>query len=159
MRIGEMGAQSGVTAKTVRYYESIGLLREPERTSSGYRSYGEGDVDRLTFVRTAQRLGITLDEIREILLFSERGEEPCSYVRGLLKTQLEGIRRRIEELQLLQAQLADIVAAADRLPPAERGLPCRLIEHVRQKSVPAASDPVRQPGEVPAKRAAQRART
>ncbi len=81
MRIGELATQVGVNPKTVRYYESIGVLPEPERTI-GYRDYDETYAGRLTFIRTAQRLGITLDEVKEILAFRERGQVPCTYVRG-----------------------------------------------------------------------------
>jgi len=80
MRIGELARRLNLNPKTVRYYESIGVLPAPERTSSGYRDYDGSYVDRLTFIRTAQRLGITLDEVKEILRFQERGEAPCSYV-------------------------------------------------------------------------------
>ena len=74
MRIGELAGRLGVNPKTIRYYESIGLLPDPGRTPSGYRVYDEDAVDRLRFIRTAQRLGVTLDEVKEILGFRERGE-------------------------------------------------------------------------------------
>lgn len=138
MKIGEFASAAGVNAKTVRYYESIGVLPEPARTASGYRDYDDSFIDRLTFIRTAQRLGITLDEVKETLVFRERGEAPCSYVRGVLDAQLEGIDRRIEELELLRTQLRDIVSEADRLPEADDDCTCRLIEHVRQKNGPAS---------------------
>lgn len=134
MRIGEVAQAAGVNPKTIRYYESVGVLPEPARTGSGYRDYDESFPDRLTFIRTAQRLGVTLDEIREILSFRERGETPCGYVRGVLDAQLEGISRRIQELELLRDQLTKIASEADQLPPADGGGTCRLIEHVRQKT-------------------------
>lgn len=131
-----------VNPKTIRFYESIGLLPEPERTSSGYRDYEEDAVDRLTFIRTAQRLGITLDEVKEILGFRDRGEAPCTYVRGVLDAQLSTIDRRIAELEELRDQLVDLAVDADNLPPASDGVTCQLIEHVRQDaemSVPSES--------------------
>src|SRR5690606_16567547 len=73
MRIGELAERLGVNPKTIRYYESIGLLSPPERTPAGYRIYGEDALERLTFIKTAQRLGITLDETREILALRDRG--------------------------------------------------------------------------------------
>lgn len=133
MRIGELGSRLGLNPKTIRYYESIGLLPEPERTPSGYRDYDEGAVERLTFIRTAQRLGVTLDEVKEILAFPERGERPCAYVRGVLDTQVTTIDRRIVELQELREQLVELAAEADTLPPAAAGITCQLIEHVRHK--------------------------
>jgi len=131
MRIGELARLGNVNPKTIRYYESIGLLPAPARTPSGYRDYDETYVDRLTFIRAAQRLGITLDEVREILTFRERGEAPCSYVRGVLEPQVATIDRRIRELRSLRRQLTELAAEADRLP--EVGGTCRLIENVRHK--------------------------
>ncbi|MDP9443934.1 MAG: heavy metal-responsive transcriptional regulator [Actinomycetota bacterium] len=132
MRIGELARLCDVTPKTIRYYESIGLLPEPGRTPSGYREYDGSYLDRLTFIRTAQRLGITLDEVKEILAFRERGEAPCAYVRAVLDAQVASIDRRMRELSDLRRQLTELSAAADRLP--EDGGTCRLIEHVRQKT-------------------------
>ncbi|MHA7295204.1 heavy metal-responsive transcriptional regulator [Arthrobacter sp. HLT1-21] len=134
MKIGELAGMAGVNPKTIRYYESIGVLPEPARTGSGYRDYDSSFLDRLIFIRTAQSLGITLDEIKEIRVFSERGETPCSYVRGVLTTQLEGIGGRIRELEQLQEQLTEIVSEANRLSPDVPDCTCRLIEHVRLKA-------------------------
>ena len=135
VKIGELARLGDVNPKTIRYYESIGLLPAPARTHSGYRDYDDSFLDRLTFIRTAQRLGLTLDEVKEILSFRERGEAPCAYVRGLLGAQLDSIDRRIRELEELRAQLTELAAKADRLP--EVGGTCRLIEHVRQKAAAA----------------------
>ncbi|WP_269045898.1 heavy metal-responsive transcriptional regulator [Paenarthrobacter sp. Z7-10] len=141
MRIGEVAQAAGVNPKTIRYYESIGVLPEPARTGSGYRDYDKSFPDRLTFIRTAQRLGVTLDEIREILSFRERGETPCAYVRDVLDAQLEGIGRRIQELELLREQLTEIASEADRLPPATANGICQLIEHVRQTRTALPNQP------------------
>ena len=142
MKIGELAGQVGVNPKTIRYYESIGVLPEPGRTPSGYRDYDNSYAGRLTFIRTAQRLGITLDEVKEILVFRERGKAPCAYVRELLDTQVASIERRIRELQELRGQLVELAAEADDLPPAPAGVTCQLIEHVRQKAdAPARPGP------------------
>ncbi|MHA7156365.1 MerR family transcriptional regulator [Arthrobacter sp. TMN-50] len=134
MRIGEVAQVAGVNPKTIRYYESIGVLAAPARMGSGYRNYDESFYDRLSFIRTARRLGVTLDEVKEILSFSERGETPCAYVLGVLDAQLEGIDRRIEELELLREQLTEITSEADRIPPGDISGTCRLIEHVRHQT-------------------------
>lgn len=129
MRIGELARAGGVNPKTIRYYESIGLLREPDRTASGYRDYEPSDLVRLTFIRSAKRLGISLDEIREILAFQQRGEAPCCYVRGVLDAQLHTIDRKIDELRRLRSELSELSAEAGRLPDSTPGSSCRLIEH------------------------------
>lgn len=132
MRIGELASQVGLNPKTIRYYEDIGVLPAPERTHAGYRVYGEGDADRLMFIKTAQRLGITLDEIREILAFRDRGEQPCQYVLGVLRRERAEIDRRIAELRKLRAELVSLEAEAEGIPEGAKF--CRLIDHVRQKT-------------------------
>ncbi len=73
MKIGELAERAGVSAKTVRYYESIGLLAEPERTTSNYRDYGADAVDRLRFIRDSQAAGLTLAEVGSILEMKDAG--------------------------------------------------------------------------------------
>jgi len=131
MRIGELAGQLGLNPKTIRYYEHIGLLPAPARTASGYRLYGEGDAERLRFIRAAQRLGLTLDEIGEILALRERGQQPCAYVRQVLRRELAAIDQRLRELRQLRQELTALQARADDLPEAPGSI-CQLIEHVRE---------------------------
>lgn len=74
MRIGEVADRLAVNPKTIRYYESVGLIPEPRRTESGYRDYDEEDFDRIRFIKTARRLDLALNEIREILAFETGGK-------------------------------------------------------------------------------------
>jgi DNA-binding transcriptional MerR regulator len=131
MRIGELADRLGVNTKTIRYYEGIGLMPPPERTPSGYRVYEEDAVERLTFIKTGQRLGITLDEAREILALRDRGERPCGYVRDVLRREVAEIDERMCELEALRAELVALDRVADDLPDPEPGR-CRIIDHVRQ---------------------------
>ncbi len=133
MHIGDLAERIGVNTKTIRYYESIGLVPEAERSASGYRVYNEGDVERLLFIKSAQRLGLALDEVREILALRERGEAPCGYVRGLISQEVTDIDRRLRELRHLRRELVALERRAQESPSAE-GTICGLIEHVRQKS-------------------------
>ena len=130
MRIGELAGRIGVTTKTIRFYEAIGLLPEPARTASGYRDYRDSDAERLTFIKTAQSLGLSLDEIREIIAFRDRGQRPCGYVADVLARQVAQLDGRIREMGRLRDQLRELqVAAATGVEP-ERGY-CGVIEHVR----------------------------
>lgn len=128
MRIGELAERVGVNPKTVRYYEGIGLLPDPERLPSGYREYTDDDVDRVRFIKTAQRLGLSLSEISEILGFRDRSERPCDYVLGVLERQVADLDRRMAEMAQLRGELIALKADADRLQP-EPGCYCAVIEH------------------------------
>ncbi len=129
MRIGELADCIGVNPKTVRYYEGIGLLPPPARQPSGYREYSGQDVDRLRFIRTAQRLGLSLSEISEILAFRERGERPCGYVLEVLDRQVADLDHRMAEMAELRRELIALKAEADRLPDDDETCFCAVIEH------------------------------
>ena len=137
MRIGELAGKVGVNPRTIRYYEGIGLLPDPERLPSGYRDYTEDDVNRLGFIRTAQRLGLSLSEISEILGFRDRSERPCEYVLGVLDRQVADLDRRIAEMRELRRELVALKADADRLAPSA-GCYCAVIEHAQAMGVAAA---------------------
>lgn len=149
MRIGQLADRFNLNTKTIRYYEDIGLLPDPERTAGGYRLYAEADADRLRFIKTAQRLGLTLDDIREILAFKEQGETPCGYVRGLLRQHAQDLERRIAEMQALRDELLGLVDRAQQLPADGRGY-CGLIEHQLENTAPRPGDQAAQPQAVQA---------
>lgn len=128
MRIGELADRVAVNPKTIRYYEGIGLLPDPERRPSGYREYTDDDVRRLRFVRAAQRLGLSLAEIAEILAFRERDERPCDYVLGVLDRQVADLDRRIAEMVDLRRELIALQARTDELSHDEACY-CAVIEH------------------------------
>ncbi len=130
MRIGELAHRVGVNPKTIRFYENRGLLPDPARLPSNYRDYGPEDETRLAFIKTAQRLGLSLTEIGEILAFKERGERPCGYVLSVLEAQLAGMDRRIGELVRLRAELVALKDRADRLP-TDGACYCAIVEHAQ----------------------------
>ena len=131
MRIGEAAQRVGVNPKTIRYYESIGLIPEARLTPSGYRDYGPGEVERLNFVRAAQRLGLSLDEVREVLAFRENGEQPCGFVLDAVRRQTDEIDRRVRELLHLRRELAELIDRAERTPATEARY-CHLVEDASQ---------------------------
>jgi DNA-binding transcriptional MerR regulator len=118
VRIGQLAQESGVTAKTIRYYQDIGLLPEPARTSSGYRDFDTTILDRLAFIRAAQAVGLTLGEIRSIIALRDDGQTPCGHVLDLLRGRADDLDRRITELRSLRGELRRLVERADRLDPA-----------------------------------------
>ena len=88
MKIGELANSTGMTTKTIRFYESERLLPPPARTYVGYRTYGPEDVERVNFIRKAKRMGLSLDEIRVVLQLHDLREPTCGHVRSLLNAKL-----------------------------------------------------------------------
>ena len=119
MRIGELAQQAGVTAKTVRYYESIGLLPDPGRTASGYRQYGPDALERLRFIRDAQAAGLTLKDSRTILDMKSEGDATCQHTQAILERHLDDIDAQIESLQAARKELLKLSSRATSLDPAE----------------------------------------
>jgi DNA-binding transcriptional MerR regulator len=119
VKIGELADTAGVTTKTIRYYESIGVLDEPARTGSGYRSYGPDAVERLDFVKQAQSSGLALAEIRSILEIKDRGGQSCEHTRTLLGRHLDELDKKIIELQRARVELRNMFDRAAALDPAE----------------------------------------
>jgi len=105
LKISELTDQTGVPAKTIRYYEDMGMLPIPNRRSNGYREYSEPDIDRLKLVAGARRLDFSLAEISEIIDLRDRRIAPCGVLLGLLNQKADEIGQRISELRLLQKDL------------------------------------------------------
>jgi DNA-binding transcriptional MerR regulator len=129
MLIGELADAVGVNPKTVRYYESIGLLPEPARTAAGYRDYGPEDVERLAFVRRAVQLDLQLDEVAEILALRDRGERPCDYVLDVARCRVDELEERIRSMQHARDELASIIEQAPAPEADSDACYCQLIEH------------------------------
>ena len=109
MTIGRAANAAGVKIDTIRYYEREGLLPEPERRASGYRSYGEGALAQLRFIRRAKGLGFTLDEIRELLVLSADRQRGVKAVKRRAEERLAALDLRIVELQRVRDGLAQLV--------------------------------------------------
>jgi DNA-binding transcriptional MerR regulator len=108
MEIHELARRTGVTAKTIRYYEQAGVLPAPRRKPNGYREYDGGDVERLQFVAGARQLDFSLGDIAEILALRDHREAPCRIVLDLLEQKAREVARRIEELKMLETDLREL---------------------------------------------------
>ena len=117
MRIGELAAKTRTRPSTLRYYEERGLLRPPQRTAAGYRSYGHEAVQRLAFIDRARAAGLTLRQTAEILDVRDAGGSPCAHVRDLLDRRLVEIDEQLAQLRLLHASIAELRARAAQTPP------------------------------------------
>ena len=111
LTVGQLASRAGVRADTIRYYERQGLLPVPQRTDGEHRRYGRADVDRLLFIRGAQRLGLRLAEISDLLAVRDTGVCPCEPAAGLLRRHVAQIEQEIERLSALRGELAEMLAA------------------------------------------------
>lgn len=117
MNIGEASDRAGLPAKTVRYYEEIGLVR-PDRSANGYRDYGAEDVHKLRFVQRSRSLGFSVEECRQLLaLYSDKSRASAD-VREIASSKLTEVDRKIRELTEMRQTLAHLVHAChgDNLP-------------------------------------------
>jgi|SRR5215211_286661 len=135
MRIGTLAQRTGLSTKTIRYYETIGVLPEPQRTPSGYRDYDPETCERLQFVRSAQAVGLSLGEIREILAYRDRGETPCAHVVEVIRRRARQIDEQIEQLEGMRTELRRLERRARTLDPED----CAPLDvcHVIPPAVPA----------------------
>lgn len=118
MRIGDLAAQAGVTTKALRFYEQVGVLPPPDRTSSGYRDYDNAALARLRFVKAAQAAGLTLAEIREVVAVREAQGPPCEHVAALLDRHAADLDARTADLQAARAEVRRLRDRARGLDPA-----------------------------------------
>jgi DNA-binding transcriptional MerR regulator len=130
MRIGQLAERTGVPVRTIRFYEQTGLLPAPRRTSSGYRTYDEDAATQLSFVRSAQALGLSLAEIADVLRIRNTTGPPCTFVAELLDAHIHALDAKIRELTALRDELRARVPPGAEPDPARCGTDqvCYLIE-------------------------------
>ena len=124
MNIGELARTTGTKAETIRYYEKIGLLAAPTRSAGNYRSYGQADRIRLSFVRRSRELGFPIDHVRELLDLADQREHDCCKVDELTRHHLDAVDRRIADLSALKHELASMLGACQGGIVAD----CRILE-------------------------------
>jgi MerR family Zn(II)-responsive transcriptional regulator of zntA len=114
-QIGELSARSGMTPDTLRYYERLGLLPRAHRTSGGFRVYTDQTLDRLRFIKQAQTLGLTLQEIRDLVSYQTSGGlTRCRDVRDMLRSKMADLEVRIADLQAFHVTLSRYLEDCER---------------------------------------------
>ncbi len=134
LRIGEVAKQTGLAVGALRYYESLGLLTS-ERGNNGYRYYSPEAVRQVQFIKKAQAIGFSLEEIGEVLNLHERGDVPCRLVQSLLQEKIEHLESQIRQMTEFKAELEDYRERwASNQPQLSLGDICPLIETVSLSS-------------------------
>ena len=129
-RIGELAERCGVNKETIRYYERLGLIQEPDRNEKGYRMYSLQTVDRLNFIKRIQELGFTLNEIDKLLGVVDRDEDKCRDMYDFTVLKIEDIQRKIEDLKRIERMLVDL---KERCPENKDIYECPIIETLMKK--------------------------
>ena len=130
LTIGQLAHATGVAAKTIRYYEQVGVLPAPRRSAAGYRQYAQRDVHRLLFIRRARALGLSLHSLKTLTGDLESGSAPSMGPRlqHLVTEHLHAVRQRIADFQLLEQQLEQVLQRLQTMRPTEPGEECRCLE-------------------------------
>ena len=124
MKIGALAKATDTKVETVRYYENIGLLPPPARTTANYRDYGSDHLARLSFIRRARNLGFTLKALRELLELSDNQDQSCEAVDDIASRHLAEIDQKIDDLTTLRFELGRVIGACQHGTVGE----CKIIE-------------------------------
>ena len=117
LTVAELAEQAAVSPHTIRYYDRVGMLPVPGRSPAGYRLYEQAAVERLRFIRGAQRVGLRLREVRDLLEAMDRGQCPCGHTEQLVRQHLTEIDIEIRRLHGLKTELARLLDSAQSCPP------------------------------------------
>jgi Cu(I)-responsive transcriptional regulator len=147
MNIGEAAKASGVSAKMIRHYESVGLFPEAHRTDSGYRQYSDKEVSTLRFIRQSRDLGFSIEQIRELLGLWQNRRRPSRQVKALAQAHIQELDTKLHELQTMKATLEHLVQCCN----GDDRPDCPIIESLADENVvdlraPRASKPGLKPG-------------
>ena len=129
MTIGQLSKAGGVKVTTIRYYESIGLMGEPDRSDSGQRLYSDEAVHRLSFIRHARDLGFPMDAVRELMKLQTEPGSDCSAVDAIAREHLNDVRKRLGQLEALEAELKRMISSCEGSEVGECRVMAALNDH------------------------------
>jgi DNA-binding transcriptional MerR regulator len=124
LKIGALAALTRTSAPTVRYYETIGLLPLAARRDSGQRTYGDADVQRLTFIRRFREFGVPIKQVQSLVALVQDRDRPCVEARDLAQQHLDALRAKRLELEALEGRLAGFIQSCDASRANDPGLNC-----------------------------------
>ena len=127
LTIGDLAKAANIHVETIRYYQRRGLVREPQRPPGGIRRYGAADIERLTFVKTAQHLGFSLDEVSDLLQLEDGAH--CREASALAEHKLQDVRGKIDRLQRIEKVLSEMVS---RCHSQKGNVTCPLIASLHE---------------------------
>lgn len=132
-QISEVSRILGVNPQTLYFYERIGLIPSPQRNQAGYRLFSPEDVERLNFIARAKSLGLTLDEIKEILALKNGRSLTCQAVHDRLSQKVQDIENKIRHLQTLRSELLPLIERCQtNLDPLNTHQQCIVLEETRE---------------------------
>jgi MerR family mercuric resistance operon transcriptional regulator len=126
--IGQLARSVGVPISTIRYYERAGLLKPEARTGANYRVYSQHSLERLQFIRSAQAVGLSLDDIEQMLAAAHGSDAPCEEIVSLARQRLQDVRQQLKHLKTVEKTLAK---AVENCCHEEVGL-CSKVVHLRK---------------------------
>lgn len=126
--IGSVAKESGISIKTIRYYEELGLLKLSGRTEGGFRLFDADVLARLHFIKRAQSLGLSLSEIKDFLDVHDGGELPCEHIKAKLQDKLTTIDEQIRQLFILKQELTGLLSGWEVIPENPQETICPIIE-------------------------------
>jgi len=132
LSIGALARAGRTNPPTVRYYEQIGLLRHADRRDGGHRTYNEGDLQRITFIRRCRELGFPIPEVRDLVNLLESADRTCVQARDLARGNLDAVRTKMAELRELEASLAKLVEDCDRQCAGTEATGCVILDDLAQ---------------------------
>ena len=124
--IGQLASETSTKVTTIRFYESIGLLRSAPRTASGRRTYDASDIERLHFIRNGRRLGFSVDEIRSLMGLAQNPDQDCGAASAIAAQHLKDVEERLAQLAVLRDELAMLSQSCTKARMAD----CRIMKAI-----------------------------
>lgn len=138
IQIGKVAEQTGLSIDTIRFYQKIGLVKQPVRSEGGFRLFSETEIHDLVFIQKAQELGFSLTEIKQLSVLNQQPDHACSEVRGLLISKLKDVREKVNQLLRLEGELKKALRKCTRDLRSNKGSQhedrCPVLETLERRS-------------------------